>query len=62
MSGRSTAPSDMPLRRSRSGEGTVFPKPEEGRRLISAFVQIEDAKVRLGLIKLAEALVRARAT
>lgn len=41
---------------SQSGVKTVFPKPEEGRRLISAFLQIEDAKVRLALIKLAEAV------
>lgn len=37
-----------------------FPKPEEGRRLISAFLQIEDAKVRLTLIKLTEALAQER--
>ena len=64
MSGKSDpkTSSDMPLQRSRSREGTAFAQPEEGRRLVSAFVQIEDAEARLALIKLAEALVRTRAT
>jgi hypothetical protein len=46
---------DKPLR-----GGSKFPRPEEGHRLVSAFLRIEDAVTRQALITLAEALVQAR--
>ncbi len=46
----------------RSREGPKFPGPEEGHRLVSAFLRIEDAVTRQALIQLAEALAQARAT
>ena len=62
MSGKSdpTAPSNIPLRQGRLRKGLNSPRPEEGTRLVAAFLQIEDAETRMAIVQLAEALARAR--
>ncbi len=51
---------DAPKRVKRSKEKQNESDPEEGARLIAAFVQIKHSDVRRAVIELAEALAKAR--